>query len=198
MDLAPIKEINELWEPVYPHLARHIAELYGRREGKVLEIGPFSGVVFSLLKEGIGTHFVIASFLPGMGHVFLEQASKAEVSDRIQVIEADQALSDVEEASVDLAIFRGAFFFPALFDADLEAVYRVLRPGGLGFVGGGFGKYTPDGVILKLGKRSRELNLNIGKVEVSEGSLQQRIAESSLAAHAKVINEGGLWVLLRK
>ena len=198
MSLELIKEIDELWEPVYPYLARYIMELYGRREGEVLEIGPFCGVIFSLIKEEVGNRFVIASFPPGMGGFFLEQAKKAGVTDKIEVVETDPGLGDIEEKTVDLAIFRGAFFFPELFNADLGAIYRVLKPGGLAFVGGGFGKYTPNSVILSLGRRSRELNLDIGKKEISEQAIRQHVAESNLAAHAEVMDEGGLWVVVRK
>ena len=198
MGLEQIKEIDHLWEPVYPYLARHIQELYGHREGEVLEIGPFSGVIFSLMKEGVGNRFVIASFPSGMGEFFTEQAEKEDVTGTVEVAESDPSLKGIEDKTVDLAVFRGAFFFPALFNADLGAVYRVLKPGGLAFVGGGFGKYTPNSVILSLGRRSRELNLDIGKVEISEQTLRQHITESRLAAHAKVIDEGGLWVLIQK
>ncbi len=196
--LELIREIDVLWEPIYPYLARYIKELYGQREGEVLEIGPFSGVIFSVMKEGVGNRFVIASFPSGMAAFFLEQAGKAGAAEKIEVVETDPSLSDIEEETVDLAIFRGAFFFPSLFNADLGAIYRVLKPGGLALVGGGFGKYTPNSVILNLGKRSRELNLDIGKVEVSEQMLRQLIAQSRLAAHAQVIDEGGLWVLIKK
>jgi SAM-dependent methyltransferase len=198
MGLELVKEIDQLWEPVYPHLARHITELYGRREGAVLEIGPFSGVIFSLMKEGVGTRFAIASFPSGMGTFFLEQAEKAGVTDKLEVVETDPSLRQIEEKTVDLAIFRGAFFFPALFNADLSAIYRALKPGGLAFVGGGFGKYTPNSVILSLGRRSRELNLDIGKIEISEPAIRQRVAESRLAGHAVVTDEGGLWVVIKK
>jgi hypothetical protein len=196
--LELIKEINELWGPVYQYLAQHIEELYGRREGTVLEIGPFAGVIFSLMKKGAGDRFVIASFPPGMGAFFAEQVKKADAADTVEVVESDPSLSGIEEKTVDLAVFRGAFFFPSLFDADLRAVCRVLKPGGLAFVGGGFGKYTPDDVILSLGKRSRELNLQLGKVEISGQMLRRRIAESQLAAQAEVLDEGGLWVLIKK
>ncbi len=36
-----IQEINELWELVYPHLAKHISGAYGRKDGVILEVGPF-------------------------------------------------------------------------------------------------------------------------------------------------------------
>ncbi len=195
--LELIKGIDRLWEPVYPHLTRHIEELYGRRGGTVLEIGPFSGVIFSLSKKGVADRCLIASFPPGMGGFFKEQAEKAGIS-TVEVVESDPTLIGIESATVDLAIFRGAFFFPSLFDADLAAVSRVLRRGGLAFVGGGFGKYTPDSFILPLGKRSRELNLQLGKVEIDEQTLRDRITESGLTGEAQVINEGGLWVILKK
>ena len=197
-ELELIKEIDQLWEPVYPYLARHIEELYGRREGRVLEIGPFVGVIFSLMKKDIGNRFAIASFPSGMGAFFMDQAKGAGASDTIEVVDTDPSLIGIEEKSVDLAVFRGAFFFPSLFDADLDAVYRVLKPGGLAFVGGGFGKYTPDSVILNLVKRSRDLNLQLGKVEISEQMLRRQIDESRIPAHAEVIDEGGLWVVIKK
>ena len=35
-----IKEIDRLWDPVYPYLAKQIHELYGRKDGNIMEIGP--------------------------------------------------------------------------------------------------------------------------------------------------------------
>jgi hypothetical protein len=133
-----------------------------------------------------------------MGAFFIEQAKEAGATGKIEVVDTDPSLSGIEEKSVDLAVFRGAFFFPSLFDADLAAVYRVLKPGGLAFVGGGFGKYTPDSVISHLGKRSRDLNLQLGKVEISEQVLRRQIGESRIPVHAEVIDEGGLWVVIKK
>jgi hypothetical protein len=197
-DLELIKQINRLWKPVYPHLGRQIQELYGRRNGEVLEIGPFSGVIFSLMKDGVGTSCAIASFPSGMADSYQQEAGEAGLADRIQVIESDPSLGGIGTASVDLAIFRGAFFFPSIFEVDLAAIERALRPGGIAFVGGGFGKYTPNNVLLELGKRSRELNLSIGKIEITEQTLRKIVADSGLKAQTTIIEEGGLWVLIRK
>ena len=59
-----IEELNLLWEPVRPYLARQIEEIYGRRDGQVLEIGPFSGLIFTLAQMKVGKNFLIAGF-PG-------------------------------------------------------------------------------------------------------------------------------------
>jgi hypothetical protein len=198
INLKPIQEIYHLWKPVYPYLGRQIHEFYNRQDGNILEIGPFSGVIFNLQKGNIGSSFLIASFPPGMANFFHEEAKKQMVQNKIRVIETDTALTGIEENSIDLAIFRGAFFFPSLFKVNFSVIHRVLRMNGAGFIGGGFGKFTPDHVIQDIGRKSRELNLQIGKLEISEDGLRQDIQREGIEGEIKIISEGGLWVLMRK
>ena len=198
VNLDLIKEIDRLWDPVYPYLARHIHELYGRQDGNILEIGPFCGLIFTLLRQGIGSSFLIATFPPGMGDFFREEARKQKAEDKIEVIESDPSLSGVDENRIDLAIFRGAFFFPSLFEVNFSAIFRILRGDGIAFIGGGFGKFTPETVIKKIGKRSRDLNLKIGKIEVNEDQLRQAIRTSNVKGKVEIVSEGGLWLLMRK
>jgi len=197
-DLNLIQEIDHLWEPVYPYLARQIQELYGRRDGNILEIGPFCGLLFSLERMKIGRAFLIATFPKGMGSFFRKETEKRNVGGKIEVIETDPSLKDLDEERFDLVIFRGAFFFPSLFQVDFSAIDRALSKNGMAFVGGGFGKDTPEGVIQEIGKRSRDLNLQIGKVEVKEEALQQGIEKSGVKGPWEILSEGGLWVVMRK
>jgi hypothetical protein len=198
VNLDLIKEIDILWEPVYPYLAQQICELCGCRDGDILEIGPFGGVVFTLQRMKIGRSFLMATFPPGMGEFFRLEAKKRKLGDKINIIETDSSLTGIKEGKIDLAIFRGAFFFPSSFKVNFPAIHRVLKPNGTAFIGGGFGKFTPDKVIKDIGKRSRDLNLQIGKIEVNEDQLRQMIKESIPEGKAEIISEGGLWVWMRK
>jgi len=198
VNLNLFKEIYRLWDPAYPYLTRQIYELYGRQDGNILEIGPFCGIIFNLEREQIGRSFLIATFPKGMRDFFHQEARKRELEDKIEIIETDSSLTGIKESSIDLAVFRGALFFPSLFKVDFSAIYRVLRPNGIAFIGGGFGKHTPDTVIKEIGKRSHDLNLQIGKVEVTEDDLRQMIKKNNLEGKAEILSEGGLWVLMRK
>ena len=71
-----IEELNLLWEPVRPYLARQIEELYGRRDGRILEIGPFSGLIFSLVQKNVGESFLIAAFPEEAVHSCRHEARK--------------------------------------------------------------------------------------------------------------------------
>ena len=119
-------------------------------------------------------------------------------SDTITIVGTGPDLAGFDDDSVDLLIFRGALFFPALFTIDYRAIYRVLATGGCAFIGGGFGKYTPHSVISPIADRSRELNLLIGKKEVTTGMIGRDLNESSMADRCAIIEEGGLWIIMRK
>ncbi|NWG04770.1 MAG: hypothetical protein HXY44_18100 [Syntrophaceae bacterium] len=120
------------------------------------------------------------------------------MEDRIRVMETDPALTGIGEKKIDLAIFRGAFFFPSLFKVNFSAIDRVLKTNGVALIGGGFGKFTPDWVIENIGKRSRDLNREIGEIEIDEDGLRHQIQSEVVQGKMEVISEGGLWVLMRK
>lgn len=193
-----IQELNLLWEPIRPFLARQIEELYGRGDGHILEIGPFSGVIFALAQKNIGQSFLIASFGQAATALYREEARKYGLEDRVRIVESDSSLTGVGDGSVDLAIFRGALFFPPLFKVDFEAIYRTLKRAGIAFVGGGFGKYTPPEVISQIGKRSEQLNTAVGRVRVTVESVRDQLRACHLEGKSEITTEGGLWVVMKK
>jgi len=193
-----IEELNLLWEPIRPYLARQIEELYGRRDGHILEIGPFSGLIFELARRNIGRSFSIAAFPQAAIPQYRLEAKKHGLEDRVRIIESDSSLSNIGEGGVDLAIFRGALFFPTLFQVDFSAIHRTLSKGGIAFIGGGFGKYSPPEVISQIGKRSEQLNAAMGRVRVTVESVRDQLRSSTLEEKCEITTEGGLWVVLRK
>jgi hypothetical protein len=197
-DVKLIQEINKLWKPVYPFLANHIQEVYGRKGGIILEIGPFCGVILALVEQGVGSKFIIGSFPPGIELFFHDYVNKKGLAGEISVAETDQSLTGIKENSIDLVIFRGALFFPSLFRVDYQAVSRVMKSGGIAMIGGGFGKLTPPEIIHPIADRSKELNLKIGKIEVTAEQVKEDIEASGAVVDYQIVHEGGLWVILNK
>lgn len=192
------RDINTLWKDVYPFLARHIAEVYGRRGGAVMEVGPFCGVIHELDRQGIGDSFTIASFPEQMKPHYAEQLNMHGQAGSITIVDTDPGLRGIGDASIDLLIFRGALFFPSLFTVDYRAIERVLKPAGVAFVGGGFGKYTDPGVISPIADLSKRLNLLIGKKEVTTDMVAKDLSENGMTDRAVITTEGGLWIILTK
>lgn len=193
-----VREINLLWENVYPHLAKHIGEVYGRSGGAVVEVGPFCGVIYDLVRQGTGTLFRIASFPSAMGSFYIEEIKKRNMGDMIDILETTPELTGIDDETADLIVFRGALFFPSLFKIDYKALLRVLKPGGTAFVGGGFGRHTPAEVIRSIAERSRELNYLIGKTEVTAETIKKDLEADNITKGVEIITEGGLWIIMRK
>jgi ubiquinone/menaquinone biosynthesis C-methylase UbiE len=113
-------------------------------------------------------------------------------------VETDSRLTGVADSAFDLVLFRGAFFFPSMYRVHFGEIARVLKPGGVAIVGGGFGKYTPETILRQIGRKSRELNLAIGKMEISENRLREEMARSTIQGRFTITTEGGLWAILEK
>ena len=195
---ALVKELNLLWEPIRPYLAKQIEELYGRRDGHILEIGPFSGLIFALAQRKVGQSFSIAAFSKVTIPLYQQEARKLGLEDCFRIIESDSSLTGIADESVDLTIFRGALFFPNLFQIDFSAIYRVVRTSGIAFVGGGFGKHTPAEMIQRIAKHSEQLNTAMGRVRVTVESVQDQLSSNDLEKKSEISTDGGLWVIIRK
>jgi hypothetical protein len=193
-----IIELNHLWEPVRPYLARQVSELYGRHDGCLLEVGPFSGLALELADKGIGAFFHMAVFPGEVVHALKDEAEKLGLVGKVTIAESDEKLIGVPTETFDLTLFRGAFFFPSFFRPDLPAIYESLKPGGMALLGGGFGRHTPEHVIRSVEKRSKDLNQALGRVRISEEDLWSALEAAQMKDRATVITEGGLWVVVRK
>jgi hypothetical protein len=194
----PIIELNDLWERVRPFLVKFVSGLYGRIDGRVLEVGPFSGLAFDLAWRCVGDSFHMAVFPREILEPLRQEARALGVDDRVTVAESDESLAGVPANAFDLVLFRGAFFFPSFFRPDVAAIYRSLKAGGMALLGGGFGPHTPEEVIKAIEKRSKDLNQACGRVRITEEDVWSAIEAAGLREKATMITEGGLWVVLRK
>ena len=198
-DLSLILEVNGLFEPFYPYVARQIAEVYGRQDGVALELGPYApGISMALARLCPDLSMVVADDTPGILQYFRERVAQAGLSHRIAVREGNKLRMPFPEGAFDLVYFRGALFFWEGQVDILREAYRVLRAGGVAVLGGGFGADTPDWLIDLLLDRSRELNRRLGKRVISEAELHALLREAGLEHCSRLDQRHGLWVVLRK
>src|SRR4030042_5223108 len=112
MDPHIIAKINRLWETIYPHLARFIADLYGRQEGDVLELGPFSGgIARGLLSISSGFRVVVAETSPDLFGPLHKEMRDPPLAQRMMLAPSPLFPLIFLNQSFDLVVFRGAFFF---------------------------------------------------------------------------------------
>ena len=199
MDLRILKAVNELWGKIYPYLALQVMKHYGRGDGGVLELGPFSGGLSRELAKGYpGLNFTIAAQEGSVVDYLRKEVAEAGLNRKVEVMRSELDPLGFADGLFDLILFRGAYFFLDEEGRMLREIYRVLKEGGLAFIGGGYGKETPQALIDEIAVESRDLNDRLGRKRVTEEAVQDMVVKAGLTNRAEVEKEGGLWLLISR
>jgi ubiquinone/menaquinone biosynthesis C-methylase UbiE len=199
MDINDLQQLRRLWQGVYPYLIAQIMESYQMNYGSVLELGPFSGgISLELARLYPKFKITIADESPDVV-AYLEKeipASAPSLNIEIKKMELNRLAFD--NSQFDIVVFRGAFFFLGKKENLLREIFRVLRDGGMGFIGGGYGKGAPQEMIDEIADESRELNKRLGRRWVSIEELTGIVRRSQLTGNCRIVEEGGVWLLIKK
>ena len=199
MILEDLTKVNRLWHKIYPYLARQIEQIYQKDRGEVLELGPFSGGIALELAAGFpALSITLADDSREVLSYFDQEISSAGLTQNIRTKKTSFDPLAFNDAEFDLVIVRGAFFFLDEEGNLLKEIFRVLKKGGTAFVGGGFGKDTPKELIDEISDESRVLNDRLGRKRVSIRELEHLINRSQLPGTCAIVEDGGLWVLIKK
>ena len=199
MDINDLKRVNNLWKKIYCYMALQIMEGYQRDSGKVLELGPFSGgISLELARLHPKLNITIADESAAVVKYLRQEISTSGLSGKIGVKKTKLNHLAFDDFQFDLVVFRGAFFFLNEKKNLLQEVFRVLKDGGMAFIGGGFGKGTPRELIDEIADESRQLNDRLGRRRVSIKELEEMVKKSELTDKCKIEEEGGVWLNIKK
>ena len=199
MDLRNLKRVNDLWSRIYPYLAAQAMEYYDRSQGEVLELGPFSGgISVELARLHPGLNITIAAQDPGVVDYLRKEIEEAGLNRKVEVAWSELDNLVFADCLFELILFRGAYFFLDEDGKILREIYRVLKEDGLAFIGGGYGRNTPQALIDEIADESRDLNDRLGRRRVTEGDVTTMVNQAGLASHTRIEKEGGLWLVIQK
>ena len=199
MDLRNLKRVNDLWTKIYPYLAIQVMEHYGRHPGAVLELGPFSGgISVELARLNPGLSISLAAQDPGVVDYLQKEMEGVGLNRKVEINRSELDNLVFADCLFDLVLFRGAYFFLDQEGKILREVERVLKGDGLAFIGGGYGKDTPEALIKEIADESRDLNDRLGRRRVTEGEVIAMVNRAGLASQVRIEKQGGLWLVIQK
>ncbi|WP_292386293.1 class I SAM-dependent methyltransferase [Methanoculleus sp. UBA430] len=190
---------REVFAPIYPVIAEQVLAWSGTRDGIALDIGSGPGLLSVALAEKSNLSMIALDTDPAMARIAQETA--AGCPDRVTPIIGDVHCMSIRDNAVVLIVSRGSIYFWHDRPQAFREIERVLRPGGVAFVGGSFG--TPalrETVFTEMRRRNPEWDRDIARRSggATPGTLQRELAESGVA-HARIREEEeGLWVEIRK
>ncbi|MDO5708199.1 MAG: class I SAM-dependent methyltransferase [Andreesenia angusta] len=130
---------ENIFYPIYPIISDDIIREIGITKGNLLDIGCGGGhLAFSLMKK-TDLNAVLIDINEYAVEKAIDRAKMLCLDSRTEVKIADVSNMDLPDNYFDLIISRGSLGFWDNPEKAFTEIYRVLKPGGKTYIGGGLG-----------------------------------------------------------
>jgi SAM-dependent methyltransferase len=178
------KKIKENFMPAIISTVKQIIEDYGVLEGVCVDVG-------------CGTA-VFAIELCAICEVARMNIEKEQLTDKIIPVLGDAHDLPFENEFADFIISRGAYHCWRDKVHVFKEIYRALKKGGIGFVGGGFGRYVTNEELNRMKSlRDRSLKEDV-KAYSSPDKLREVIYKADISNFRIIHDKAGLWAEIKK
>lgn len=134
------KVATEVWAPVYPALARQLVQDYGLSDGICVDVGGAEGsLAMELAKITQATVYVV-DIDPAAVRLCNLLADEAKLTGRVRALEGDAQNLPLRDNFADLVVSRNSLFDWPDQMAGFREAYRILKPGGVAYLGGGLSR----------------------------------------------------------
>ena len=131
--------------PVYAPLAKEIVEKLrlADKEGVGIDVGSGPGTLVLELCKRTNLHWINADINPYFFPYFFGRAQADGCGGRVSAIQADACSLPFRDGFADVVVSRGSLQFWPDLQKGLAEIYRVLKPGGVAYIGRGLPERLP-------------------------------------------------------
>jgi SAM-dependent methyltransferase len=164
---------SSILQPVYGPLAEQIVSDFdlAKAKGVGIDLGSGPGdLIVELCRRTLYLHWINADINPRFFPGFIQKASASGFESRVSAIYADAQKLPFRDDYAQIVVSRGSFQFWKDQTEAFKEIYRVLKPGGVAFVGRGFSENLPVEVARKIrdGQDKRKINLNYSPADTAK------------------------------
>ena len=190
---------REVFAPIYPVIAEQVLAWSGIRGGICLDLGSGPGLLSVALAEKSDLSVIALDAEPAMARIAQETA--AGRTGRVAPVIGDVHCMPVRDNTASLIVSRGSIFFWEDRVQAFREIERVLRPGGVAFVGGSFGTAElRDNIFAEMRRRNPNWDRDVARRsgQATPDLLRRELAASAVAGSRIREEEAGFWVEIRK
>lgn len=198
--------VENVLAPVYAPLAEQIVRDFdlANRTGLGLDIGGGNGALVVELAQRSRLYWVDVDIDRSHLVSLVERAQAAGVADRVAFLGADVQALPFRDGVADVIVSRGSYHFWADTKQGFAEIWRVLKPGGVAYVGRGFPRNLPPEVARSIREKQGQW---VKYDRAEQAALLKRIMEElgigTYKLHLPDAPDGsdvnyGIWIEIRK
>ena len=192
------KKVKENFMPAIISTVKQIIEDYGVLEGVCVDVGCGTAVFAIELYRHSKLKIYALEKEKAINEVARLNIEKEQLTDGIIPVLGDAHDLPFEDEFADFVISRGSYHCWKDKVRVFKEIYRVLKKGGIGFVGGGFGRYVTVEELNRM-KSLRDRSLKEGaKAYSSPGKLREVIYKAGISDFRIMYDKAGLWAEIKK
>ncbi len=190
---------REVFAPIYPVIAAEIRKKTGISQGKCIDIGTGPGYLGLEMARITSLEVWLLDISNEMIAYARQNIKSRKLDQRVQAICADVHQLPFDNESIDLVVSRGSVFFWKDLHQAFSEVYRVLKPGGMSYIGGGFGS---EELRRDIERKMRDIDENW------EAKAKTRMDHPTASDYAAILHNlnitgeirtnNGLWIIINK
>jgi len=202
MDLSKAKRfdkmVKENFMPAISSTVKQIIEDYGVLEGVCVDIGCGTAVFAIELCKHSKLRIYALEKEKTIYEVALMNIEKERLTDKIIPVLCDAHDLPFDNDFADFVISRGSYHCWEDKVRIFKEIYRVLKKDGVGFVGGGFGRYVTEEELNRMKSlRDRSLKEDT-KAYSSPDILKEFIYQANISNFRILPDKAGFWAEIRK
>ena len=148
---------RKLFVNVYRLLARQIYGDYGINRGVCIDVGSGPCYLSIELARITDLRFFALDISPEVMPIAIRNVVDSRLLSRFSFVIGDVQNMPFKDNFADLIVSRGSFLFWDDVGQGFREIYRVLKPGGVAFVGGGMGRLMPKEELDRIGRELERL-----------------------------------------
>lgn len=194
--------VNNIFAPIYPVIAENIINETGIIRGVCIDVGTgFGNLGLELAKLAPDIETILFDLSDEMLKEAQQNCVRMMLSDRVRIQQGNVEQLPFEDNMADLIISRGSIFFWDDQVKGVNEIYRVLKPEGYAYIGGGFGNQE---LLLQVSEKMEEHDpewKNDRKKRAGEKGyvhFENMMKQTDISHYEVSRKQAGLWIIFKK